>query len=124
MSIPITTHKKADRLSLGILLIGFAVLSFTHTWWPGILLVLGCTTIVRQYLRGRPYDIGLSTLIFGGLFLYFLFDINGDFLLPVLFTVAGIYLLFREYFVPKERTGEDLVEDETQEIEDIDKNDG
>lgn len=119
MSIPKTTHKRADAISLGILLIGFGVLSFLQSWFPGIFLVIGIALVVRQYLRGRIYDIFISVLIFGGLFLYFRIGIHWDILLPVLFTIAGIYLIFREYFVKKDRTGEDLVEDESQEVEEL-----
>lgn len=118
MAIPRVSHRKADSLSLGVLLIGFGVLSFLHSWWPGILLVIAAALIVRQYLRGRYYDIFLTTLIFGGLFLVTFIGKVWDFIIPVCFTVAGIYLIFREYVMPKGKIGEDRVEDAGEEVND------
>lgn len=118
MSLPKTSQKRADRLSLAVMLIGFGVVSYAAAWWPGILLVVGCSLLTRQYLRGREYDMILTTMIFGGLFILFYFDIDWSAVLPVFFVVGGIYLIFREYFVTKERVGEEEMEDKVQEIED------
>lgn len=118
MSIPLTTHKRADAISLGVMIIGFGVLFYLTAWWPGVLLVIGSSLVMRQYLRGRHYDIAITTLVFGGLFLYFYFDVDWAVVMPVLFVVGGIYLVFREYFVTKQRFGEDQVADDSQEIED------
>ncbi len=41
-----------DRLSGGIFLIGLAALALTGYWWPGILVVIGVTTIIRGLLQG------------------------------------------------------------------------
>lgn len=118
MAIPKVSHRKADNLSLGVLFIGFGVLSFLHSWWPGILLVIGSVLGVRQYLRGRYYDIFLTTLVFGGLFLVFFIGNAWDFIVPICFTIAGIYLIFREYLVPKDKVGEDRIEDAGEEVND------
>ena len=118
MLSPLTTHKSADAISVGIMMIGLGILFYLNAWWPGILLAIGASLIVRQYLRGRHYDMAITTLVFGGLFLYFFYTINWSNVMPVLFVVGGIYLIFREYFVSKDRVGIDRVVDDSQEIED------
>jgi hypothetical protein len=118
MAVPIVTHRKADNISLGVLLIGLGVLSFLNSWWPGILVVIGLSMIVRQYLRGRFYDIFLSALIFGGLFVVAFFGYMRDYIIPVCLTIGGIYLIFREYMIPKVRIGDERVEDAGEEVND------
>lgn len=121
MSAPITTHRKADNVSLGLLLVGLGILLFFNNWWPWILLVIGTALVARQYLRGRHYDMAISGIIFGGLFLFFYFGVSWSVLMPVIFTLGGIYLIFREYFVTKERFGQDKIEDATIEIADAER---
>lgn len=116
---PLTSHHTADLLSITFLLVGVAVISYMQAFWPSILLVLGLALILRQYLRGRVYDIAITLVIFGGLFTYYYFRVSSDVLLPVLFTIGGIYLVFREYFVTKERFGNDRVEEEATELHEI-----
>lgn len=121
MTPPLTSKRKGDGYSNGILLIGIAILFVTNAWWPGILLVLLSAMVVRQYLRGRLYDSFLSIVILGGLFVFSFFDFNWNVLVPVLFVVGGLYLIFREYLWNKRRVGEDKMEDEKMEIKDADK---
>lgn len=121
MSSPRTTQQKADAISLALMLIGFGVISYTDQWWPWILLVLGTSILIRQYLRGRPYDMAITVLVFGGIFVISYFKVNWSALLPVLLIVAGIFILFREFFVKKDRVGEDEVEEESQEVDDATK---
>jgi hypothetical protein len=45
------------------------------------------------------------------------FDISWEILLPVLFAVGGIYILFREFLESKEEPLEEEEEDINQEIE-------
>jgi uncharacterized membrane protein len=118
MASPILSHKRADGVSTGIFLITLGVLSYYHTWWPWILLSIWLALITRQFLRGRIYDMALTTLIFGGLFCLFYFGLSWDVLAPVLFTVGGLYIIFREYFVSKERVGEEKIDDAAKEIDD------
>lgn len=118
MTKPLISQRKATATFNGILLIGLGILFWTDGWWPGILLVLGIGLVVRQILRGRIYDAILSAVIFGGLFIGALYNWSFSFLLPVLFTSAGLYILCTEWLMPHDRVGEDKVEDMNQEIED------
>jgi len=121
MSIPITTHKKASSIASGIFLISLGILFYTNYWWPGILLALVVTVAVKDFLRGRYYDLALSTVILGGLFVFFYFSPNWSVAVPVLFTIAGIVIIFRELFQPKPRIGEDAAVDISQEVSEEEK---
>jgi hypothetical protein len=113
MAKPLVTKKKADAISNGAFLIGIGILLFTNDWWPGILLVIWASLFLRQYLTGRLYDAFLSTVILVGLFIISFIKINWSVLLPVLFVIGGIYLIFREYFYADETIENETVEDET-----------
>jgi hypothetical protein len=106
--------RKADALSNGAFLIALAVLFITNTWWPGILVALWIALGVRQYLTGRIYDLCLTTLILLGLFVLSLFNFDWSVLIPVLFVIGGVYIIFREFFFAQDSNGEE----KAQEMED------
>lgn len=118
MSVPLISQMKADAVALGTLIVGISIIAALQAWWPWILIVIGAATIARQFLRGRLYDMYVSFVVFGGLFFYFLFNIRWDVLMPVIFITGAIYILFREFFVSKERDGEEKLEETKLEIED------
>lgn len=123
MALPIVSQHRANVTFRAIILIGLGILFFTDGWWPGILLVIGTALCIRQGLRGRYYDVALSTLIFLGLFIGAIYRWEFSYFLPVLFTLAGLYLLYTEWFVKRERVGNEAVEDIKQEMEDADRPD-
>ncbi len=118
MSAPILSQNKSDALALGALIVGLSILAIYNIWWPWILLIIGLATIVRQYLRGRHYDMYVSVVVFGGLFLFYFFNINWAVLMPVIFTTGAIYIVFREFFTTGSRSGYEQLEDARKEIED------
>lgn len=101
MAHPITSWKKAHTLSFLVFLAGLAILTFTKAWWPGIMLVIGLPIALRQYLMGRKYDMIISLIVFIGVFITVQFSIQWEVLLPVLFTLGGIYIFFREFLLVK-----------------------
>ncbi len=113
----IVSKKRAKTLSTALFLIGLAIISFMHAFWPGIMLAVGLPLALRQYLLGRPYDMCVSLFVFVGVFVTVQFNISWEILLPVLFATGGIYLLFREYLESKEEPLEEQEEDINQEIE-------
>ena len=117
MAHPITSQKKAHALSTALFLLGLAVLVFTESWWPAIMLVIGLPLALRQYLLGRTYDLGISLLVFLGAFITVQFDISWRVFLPILFTLGALYILFREFFGPQETSETDKDEDIQHEIE-------
>lgn len=122
MAHPLTSKKKAQAVSSALLLVGIAILVFTGNWWPGIMLAIGLPLALRQYLLGRTYDMAISILIFIGSFVTVQFDISWRILLPVLFTLGALYILFREFFSPDPVTEEEKEEDIQHEIEEDEQN--
>ncbi|MBI3220770.1 MAG: hypothetical protein HYZ44_14745 [Bacteroidetes bacterium] len=116
MANALTSKKKAKAISVALFLISLAITSYLGTWWPSIMLVIGIPLALRQYLLGRHYDMGVSLFVFIGVFVTVQFDISWEILLPVLFAIGGIYILFREFLESKEGLAEEE-EDINHEIE-------
>jgi predicted membrane protein len=111
------SKKRAKALSVALFLIGLAIIFYLKSFWPAIMLVVGVPLALRQYLLGRSYDMCVSLFVFIGVFVTVQFDISWEILLPVLFAVGGIYILFREFLESKEEPLEEEEEDINQEIE-------
>ncbi len=92
--------KRIQTLTTALFLLGLAILFIVDQWWPGIMLVIGVPLALRQYLLGKTYDAGISLFVFIGIFVTGTFDISWKILLPVLFTLAAVYLLIREFVEP------------------------
>jgi hypothetical protein len=99
--------RKIDAIANGAFLIALGVVFFTNTWWPGILIPIWLALVIRQYFTERYYDLFLSSVILLGLFVLALFKFDWAVLMPVLFVVGGIYIIFREYFFADDTNGED-----------------
>src|ERR1041385_5439155 len=113
----IVSKKRAKAISVALFLIGLAIIAYLKAWWPGIMLAVGIPLAIRQYLLGRHYDMGVTLFVFVGVFVTVQFDISWEILLPVLFALGGIYILFREYLESKEEPLEEEEEDINKEIE-------
>ena len=112
-----TTKRRAHAVFIATFLIGLSILFYTNAWWPHIFLVICAATVARQFFRGRTYDMLLSTVIFGGLFLTFYLSINWSIVMPVILFTAGITILYREFFVEKKRVAKELLEDVNKEVD-------
>ena len=117
MSAPLTSHRKALSLSFILFLLGLAILTLTQTWWPFIMLVVGIPVAFRQYLLGRHYDMAVSLVVFIGGFITVQFNISWQIVLPVLFTIGGIYIFFKELFTLRQMKIDEEEEDINHEIE-------
>ncbi len=113
----IVSKKRAKAISVALFLIGLAIIAYLKAWWPGIMLAVGIPLALRQHLLGRHYDMGVTLFVFIGVFVTVQFDISWEVLLPVLFALGGIYILFREYLESKEEPLEEEEEDLNKEIE-------
>jgi len=111
------SKKRAQALSGALCLFGFAILALIGNWWPGIMLVLGLSLSLRQYLLGKRYDALVSLLVFCGSFFFMQFDIPWKIFLPTIFTVGAIYILLREFVFSDKETEADCEEDINHEIE-------
>lgn len=75
-----------DRISGGIFLIGLAALALTGYWWPGILVVIGVTTVIRGLLQGLWWKT-----VGGGLWLITLVPVfHFGYPWPLLTLLAGV----------------------------------
>jgi predicted membrane protein len=115
MAHPSTSRRTAKTISLGCFLIGLAIVAYLKSWWPGIMLVVGLPLAIRQYLLGRRYDVGVTLFVFIGVFVTVQFEISWEILLPVLFTIGGIYIFVREFIEEKSVPEEE--EELNQELE-------
>ncbi len=110
----LTTTLKADRYAFACFLLGLAVLSYTGSWWPGLLIPVGIALAVRSLLMGRRYDAFLNLLVFAGIFASVQWDWAW---VSALFATAGLVLLFQTFL----NTPNDEIESEEElekEIED------
>lgn len=123
MAHPKVSQKRARALSSALLLVCLAIVSFTGVWWPNILLAIGIPLALRQYFLGRVYDMFLSLAIFGGAYIVAGYQISWDILLPVIFGIGAIYILFREFCNPYSTTEDEDEESLNQEIAESDEDD-
>jgi len=117
MSHPKVSKRKAKVYSTILFLIGLAIISYLHTWWPGIMLVVGIPLALRQYLLGRYYDVFITLFVFLGVFVTVLVNPKWDLVLPILFVVGAIYIFFREYLESKTPETDEEEESLNEEIE-------
>ena len=117
MPQPIVCLKKAKVLCFSFFLIGLVVLSYTGVWWPGIMLAIGLPLALKQYLAGKRYDVGITLFVFIGVFITVAFDVEWKILLPVLFTLGGIYILCRDFLESSSLSEAEKEEDLNEEIE-------
>ena len=103
----LTSKRRAKALSLSLLFLGLAILSFTGEWWPSVVLVAGIPLALRQFLLGRPHDFILTLLVFSGVFVTYQYEVNWQLLLPVLFIIAAIYIVFKEFAISSQPTYEE-----------------
>ena len=119
MAKPFVSIPKATSISTGIFLLGLAVIAYYDEWWPFIMLPIGISLALRQVLLKKFYDALISLIVFVGIFVTFYYNLSW---LPVLFVIAGLYVLFCAL-----QTEPETVVDEDEEIqkvieEDSDKN--
>jgi predicted membrane protein len=113
----ITSRRRASALSTALLLIGLAIIIFLGAWWPGIMLAIGIPLALRQFLLGHYFDMMMSLIIFCGVFITAQFEVGWEVLLPVLFILAAIYILLREFQQSREHPEDVDDEDLNHEIE-------
>lgn len=111
MHKPLLSKNKTDAISNGAFLVILGMLIYANAWWPWILIGLWAWVAIRQFFSGRNYDLIISTVILLGLFIVSFFDIKWSILMPILFVIGGIYIIFREYFFAQDSNGEDVAEE-------------
>lgn len=110
-------HKKAKQIAFALFLVGIVFLSLQGDWWPGIMLAIGIPLAVKQFFLGKRYDVAVTAFVFLGVFVTVQFEIEWKVFLPVLFTIGGIYILFRDLLEESTLTERETEEDMNEEIE-------
>lgn len=98
MAPPLMSKRKADAISNGIFFILLGILFYTNAWWPGILVAIGVTFALRQFLTGRTIDFIVTLAILAFIILITYAGLALSILMPILFILGGIYVIVREYF--------------------------
>jgi hypothetical protein len=111
MAKPKESRRKIQITCFILFCIGMIPLIIFRSWWPGIALTFGFPIALREYLLGKKYDSLLTLAIFSGIFVTVQFDIAWNLLLPVLFTIAAVYIFFRDFF------GVEPITEEEEELE-------
>lgn len=117
MSKLMVCHKKAKQIAFALFLVGIVFLSLQGDWWPGIMLAIGIPLAVKQFFLGKRYDVAVTAFVFLGVFVTVQFEIEWKVFLPVLFTIGGIYILFRDLLEESTLTERETEEDMNEEIE-------
>lgn len=123
MARAITSQKRAKAIASAVFFIGLAIISFRFAWWPSIMLVIGLSLGIKQFLLGKIHDMLASLFVFFGVFISAQFNVEWEILLPVVFILSAIYILVREFSDSFTKTEIEKEEDLNHEIEeDQDKN--
>lgn len=97
MCSTMSTSKRAEQVSGGVFIIGLGLMFLgTLPWWPGILLVIGASSLARSLaegqrwasMQGAVWMIGLGLLFWGG------------FSFPMLLILIGVSMLVGVVFRP------------------------
>lgn len=119
MAKPLIAKNKANALSTALFLIGLAIIFLIDSWWPGIMLAIGIPLALKQFLQGRFHDAAISLFVFVGFFIIAQFNISWKILIPILFIMAAVYILCKEWVTTE--SGEDEGDSPAVNIEDEEK---
>lgn len=117
MACALVSRKKARYIAFFLFLGLLVAISWSSYLWPGILLAICLPLSLRQYLLGRHFDAAISLFVFGGAFITVAFSISWEILLPILFSIGGLYIFFREFILENELNESEKEEDKNHEIE-------
>ncbi|MCA9886502.1 MAG: hypothetical protein KC708_26200 [Anaerolineae bacterium] len=91
--------KKSDQISLGVFLIGLALLLVSKWWWPGIMFVLGTAALARTLAQGQAWTRSMLAFLFFGIGVVFsipnLFPgVGFSVIWPIVLVALGLFMLF------------------------------
>ncbi|WZO97006.1 hypothetical protein EP7_004018 [Isosphaeraceae bacterium EP7] len=94
---PIDDEGRAGQISSAIWLLGMAALFYTGRWWPGIMFVIGASSIVQCLLQGRGWWYAMEASIWSiGIGLWALTGYS----MAAFFGMLGVAALFGALFRP------------------------
>ena len=114
------SKKRAQSICYAIFLVGLAILFYTDKWWPASMLVIGVPLALKQFLSGRKREAFLSLFFFVGYYITEAFAIPWKMFIPILFIMAAIYVICREWVEGKSETEVEAEQDLNKKIEEKD----
>ena len=78
------SEERAGQLTGGVWMIGLGILLYTGKWWPGILFVIGVSSIVQGLVEGRGWYAFQSGIWTIGIGVWAAFHFHPAFLLVAL----------------------------------------
>ena len=112
---PSLSKRRSTIITLIIFLVLLLVNSLSGYWWPYIYITIGTPVISKQFLSGRLYESIVTFTVFFGLFSVINFEIDWSTILPVVFTISALMILFREFCNPYAAKEPELEEDQSLE---------
>jgi hypothetical protein len=91
-----SVKQRANEISTGTFLIGLAFLFITGNWWPGIMYVIGISSIAQALSEGKAWYAAQGGLWAIGIGLVFQFGFS----LPLLLIIIGGSMLLGYRFRP------------------------
>ena len=119
---PMMSKKRTESICYAIFLVGLAILFYTNKWWPASMLVVGISLALKQFLSGRKREAFLSLFFFVGYYISEAFNIPWKMLIPILFIMAAIYVICREWVEGQSETEVETEQDFNKKIEEKDLN--
>ncbi|MBN1965127.1 MAG: hypothetical protein JW910_10810 [Anaerolineae bacterium] len=89
-------EERVDQIAGGVFLIGLAVLFLTNYWWPGIMFVIGASSLARGMAEGQAWYSVQGALWTIGIGLVFAFGFSW----PLLLILIGVSMLLGSVFTP------------------------
>ncbi len=112
---PSLSKRRSATISVLIFLLLLLANGLSGYWWPYIYITIGTPILSKQFLSGRIYESIVTLTVFGGLFLVSNFEIDWSTILPVVFTISALMILFREFCNPYAAKEPELEEDQSLE---------
>ncbi len=94
----VVSSEKINAVSAALFLIGIIIINVIGPFnlWSDLLVNLGIVLAVRQLLVGRPYDLIVILIVFGGCFATLYFHYAERVVVSTLLGVGALYLIVAE----------------------------
>jgi hypothetical protein len=98
MAKPIVPKSVANAVFISLSVGSLFYLVYHEIWWPSVLLALWLSLSARQLLTGRKCDFALTSAVLLSLYVTESFALDYALFVPVVLSITGVYILFRELF--------------------------
>ncbi len=89
--------EKADAIGGAVFFIGLGILLLTGWWWPGIIVVIGVSSVVTSLLAGKIRDALIAVVIFGIVIGLSLANIPITIVIALLVIGVGIWIFIHAF---------------------------